>query len=253
MSSFQRHPIGSVFTEIPRVTLAILVTCLLVWFVEVATLQHWDDGYWLHLKLSAEGLLAGKIWQLVTYQALHDTGLSHILFNMLVLLFFGVRLERRWGGWGFLRYFLACGIGGGLLYVLAALVLGDPASVVGASGAIMGAMLACALIWPRDRVTFMLVLSLELRQLVVVAALIDLMMAWLGAFGGSATGAVAHLGGALTGWAYLAHAHRVTGFLGGAGGGPLARTRRWWRRRSMTIVDRDFDKWLKDRDEDTRH
>jgi len=253
MSSFRRHPIGSVFTEIPRATLIIIITCLVVWFAEVATLHHWD-GFWRHVRLSADGLRAGEIWQLVTYQAMHDPkGIGHVLFNLLALLFFGRRLEARWGAAAFVRFFLACGIGGGLLYALVALLMTDPAGVVGASGAVMGILVACALIWPRDQILIMFVIPVQLRHAVLIIGLIDLMLAWLGGMGGSATGAVAHIGGALTGWAYLALGPRVRTLLPSSMGHPLQSLRRWWRRRRMTVVDRDFDKWLKDRDEDTRH
>lgn len=246
----RRHPIGSVFTDMPPVTLGILVTCLVVWFVRGVTR---GAEIWSHLALSTDGVLAGKIWQFITYQALHDFGLTHVLFNMLTLLFFGPELERRWGSRGFLTYFLACGVGGGLLYFIVALALGDHAGVVGASGAALGLLAAWALIWPTRRILVLFVLQLEIRHAVLILLLIDLMLAWLGAMGGQATGAAAHVGGMLTGWLYIAHAgklRRLGRFSPRVAWDDL---RRRWRRRRMRVADRDFEKWLDEQDEETRH
>ena len=252
MSSFRRHPLGSAFTVVPPATLTILLLCIVLWFVETATVASWSTA-WRHVELSVPGLLSGKVWQLVTYQFLHAPGsLTHVLFNMLTLIFFAPRLERRWGTAGFVRFFLACGIGGGLLYFVVALLLRDPGGVVGASGALLGVLLACAMIWPHDQI-ILLVIPVQLRFAVLIIGLVDLMMAWTGAMGGSATGAVAHVGGALTGWAYLAHAHRVRALFKGGRGNPWQSARRWWRRRRMHVADRDFDQWLKDQDDKTRH
>lgn len=251
MSSFRRPPGGSVFTAIPPVSLAILVTCLVVWFIQAATPAA---DIWRHLALSTPGLFAGKLWQLVTYQALHDAGgLTHILFNMLGLLFFGPALERRWGSAAFLRYFLACGIGGGILFIAVAAALGDSAPVVGASGAILGLLVAWALIWPTRQILLALVIPIEIRHAVLILVLIDLMLAWLGSMGGNATGAVAHLGGALTGWAYIVHAGKLRRLGGPGAGNPIEGVRRWWRRRHMSVVDRDFEQWLKEQDDEKRH
>ncbi|SVE58337.1 uncharacterized protein METZ01_LOCUS511191, partial [marine metagenome] len=48
------------------------------------------------------------IWQPVTYMFLHG-GLTHILFNMLVLWMFGVQMERLWGSRFFIRYYFITG------------------------------------------------------------------------------------------------------------------------------------------------
>ena len=45
-------------------------------------------------------------------------GFEHIFFNMFAVFMFGRILERVWGPQKFLFYYLATGIGAGLLYVL---------------------------------------------------------------------------------------------------------------------------------------
>lgn len=226
--------------------LAISVACVVIWFVEVATWSAWWDSY---LALSVHGIARGRVWELLTFQFLHDPrGVFHVLFNVMALVFFGRQLEQRWGSARFVRFFLTCGVGGGLLYVGIAALLRTSAPLVGASAGIMGVLMACALIWPHQQVIVMFVLPMTMRQLVFLYALLDLMLSWLGAMGGSAWGTVAHVGGLLTGWIYVAHAWRLRRFA--TMGSPLASLGRWWRRRRMRVVDRDFDKWLELNDKD---
>src|SRR5262245_34018510 len=50
-------------------------------------------------------------WTFFTYMFVH-AGFLHLAFNMLTLFFFGPAVEERMGSWQFLRYYLACGLGG---------------------------------------------------------------------------------------------------------------------------------------------
>jgi membrane associated rhomboid family serine protease len=77
-------------------------------------------------------------------------GLLHLLGNMLFLWIYGDNLEEDLGHVGYLLFYLAAGIGAGLVHVLAA-----PYSVVptvGASGAIAGVMGGYLLMYPKARI-----------------------------------------------------------------------------------------------------
>ena len=52
-------------------------------------------------------------WAPLTYMFVHG-GLYHLFFNMLMLFFFGRPIEERWGGREFLKFYLICGLGGGI-------------------------------------------------------------------------------------------------------------------------------------------
>ena len=90
----------------------------------------------------------GFLWQPFTYMWLHSPGsLWHIGFNLLALWMFGSPLALVWGERRFLRFYLICGVGAGLiiatwpaLFVL--LGVGIPSSYVlptlGASGVAQG-------------------------------------------------------------------------------------------------------------------
>ncbi len=89
-----------------------------------------------------------KVWQLVTYQFLHDPhGIWHLAFNMLFLWVFGSAVEDRLGRVGFVAFY----IGGGAVAAIAhAVVTGAP--VIGASGSIAGVTGAFLALFPRSRV-----------------------------------------------------------------------------------------------------
>src|SRR5829696_7377186 len=76
-------------------------------------------------------------WTFITYMFLHGS-ITHILFNMLGLYFFGSRVEERLGSRRFLTLYFISGIAGALLSMFFA----RNASVIGASGAVFGIMLA---------------------------------------------------------------------------------------------------------------
>lgn len=137
-------------------------------------------------------------WTVVTYMFLHG-GTMHLLFNMIVLFFFGPRLEMRLGERHFLGLYFVSGIVAALFSSLT-----PYAPVVGASGAIYGVMLAYARYWPRDRIYIWAILPVEARWMVLgLTALAVIGMA--GAIGGTSDGIAhhAHLGGFAGAWVYL--------------------------------------------------
>lgn len=75
----------------------------------------------------------------VSYMALHND-VTHLIINSLWLLAFGPIVARRFGGFLFLLFFLACGVAGALTHL--AFNWGSVAPVIGASGAISGLMAA---------------------------------------------------------------------------------------------------------------
>ncbi len=135
-------------------------------------------------------------WTLFTYMFLHG-GFGHIFLNMLMLFFFGPRLEVRLGGGGFLGlYFIS-----GLVAAAASVVATPLASIIGASGAVYGVMLGYARYWPRDKIYIWAILPIEARILVAFLAAISLGNGILGSADGIAH--FAHLGGFLGGYLYL--------------------------------------------------
>jgi membrane associated rhomboid family serine protease len=162
--------------------LRILIATVLMFFV-----QQTASGVTSLLYLVPTEVLA-RPWTLVTYMFLHG-GLGHIFWNMLGLYFFGPRVESRMGSQRFLTLYLVSGIVGALFSV----VLAPRYAVLGASGAVLGVLMAFARFWPRERLYIWGVLPIEARWLVLIYAAIDIL--GFNGFGRLGIANVAHLGG----------------------------------------------------------
>lgn len=141
-----------------------------------------------------------QLWRLVTYQFLHG-GLFHILFNMLGLFFLGPSLERHWGGKRFLHFYLGCGVAGGLFYLLlVAVKFLPPFPMVGASGAILGVLAACAILFPQF-IIFIFLFPVPIRVAAILFTVIYLFAVI--SRGPNAGGDAAHLAGMAAGAFYV--------------------------------------------------
>ena len=59
----------------------------------------------------------GEVWRLLTYAFLHDPGdIFHILFNMLLLYWFGCDMEEMYGPREFLVFYLVSAVAGGVAF-----------------------------------------------------------------------------------------------------------------------------------------
>lgn len=161
-----------------------------------------------------------QVWRIFTYMWLHSpTSIMHIAFNMLSLWMFGSSLALVWGEERFLRYYLVCGTGAG--FMIASLpfllgMLGIPSTLadlngvtLGASGAVMGVLLAYSFTWP-DRTIMLLFPPIPIRSIYLIPVLF--VMEWMS----SATGQgnvshTGHLAGVLVGWIYLLNEGRTPG------------------------------------------
>jgi membrane associated rhomboid family serine protease len=139
-----------------------------------------------------------QLWRLVTYQFLH-AGTWHVALNMLMLWMFGSELEQRWGGAFFFKYYLVCGVGGGLLYTLVRAGVPDP--TVGASGAIFGILMAYGMWFPNRVVLLGFLFPVRVRHVIVFLIIIELLQGVESTGDGIAH--AAHLGGMAFGYAYL--------------------------------------------------
>jgi membrane associated rhomboid family serine protease len=150
--------------------------------------------------IPATPMLTLQLWRLITYQFIH-WDLSHIFWNMFGLFFLGPSLERQWGSKKFLTFYLSCGVAGGLFYILlvtAGILL--PAPMAGASGAILGVLTACAILFPHF-VVFIIVFPVPIR----VAAVVLMGIAFFTVFskGANAGGEACHFAGIAVGAIYV--------------------------------------------------
>jgi membrane associated rhomboid family serine protease len=105
---------------------------------------------------------------LVTYQFLH-ADFWHVFGNMIFLFVFGDDIEELIGHWRFLAFYLVCGIGAGLAFVLSA--PGADTELIGASGAIAGVIAAYLMYRPCAKVTVLLgLIPLRIRAFWVIGS-----------------------------------------------------------------------------------
>ncbi len=166
------------------------------------------------------------VWQFFTYMFLHG-GFGHIFFNMFALWMFGSELEYNWGSNDFLKYFLICGVGGGVLVWLTAFIgfSSSAAPTIGASGAIFGVLVAYGLMWPDRPIYIWGILPIKALHLVLLFGAFDL-LSGLGRSGGNIA-YFAHIGGGVTGFVYLKFGWRI-----------MAHLESWvrhWKRRKFTV------------------
>jgi len=134
-------------------------------------------------------------WTVVTYMFVH-AWLAHLAFNMFTLWMFAPRLEHEWGTRTFVWFYLWCGVGGAIAH----LVFAQHSSVVGASGAISGVLVAYALRWPDEEVYLFGVIPMRSRWLIAAMLAMNIIFALSP---GSRIDWTAHLGGMAFGWIFL--------------------------------------------------
>ena len=141
-------------------------------------------------------------YQFITYMFIH-AGWDHLFFNMFALWMFGRELEYALGSKRFLTYYIICGIGAALVQMLVAGLTGEYyIQLVGASGAVMGLLLAFGVLWPNSIIMLIFPpIPLKAKWFVIIYAVIELLLGATGRNPGVAH--FAHIGGMLWGWALL--------------------------------------------------
>jgi Uncharacterized membrane protein (homolog of Drosophila rhomboid) len=192
----------------------LIIINVAVWFV----FQILMEGY-LHVPFSSLFAMTPRnviydfqIWQLFTYMFLHSsTQLTHILFNMLMLWFFGSELEQRWGSRFFTLYYIVSGVGAAILYCIGIAVYsgvtgsqtGMIIPVLGASGAVYGLLLAQGLIFGERIVYFFMLFPMKTKWFVAIMGVIQLASMMTASVNGGEVAYLAHLGGLVAGFVCL--------------------------------------------------
>lgn len=139
-------------------------------------------------------------WRVFTYMFVHDySGIIHILFNMLMLWMFGVPVAREMGEGGFLRLYLFSGLFAGLCSLAFYGATGNPAIIVGASGAVYALLVAFARFFPEQQLLMFFLFPVPVKYAVLIMGGISLLL--INSNDGVAH--IAHLGGAAFAWFYL--------------------------------------------------
>jgi membrane associated rhomboid family serine protease len=198
----------------PPVTKNILIINGLLWLACIVFDQtggiDLKDMFGLHYFLSENF----KIYQIITYMFLHATvtsqgiEFSHIFFNMFAVFMFGRTIETVWGTKRFLIYYLATGIGAGIIqeyvwYLTLPPVFYDYALTVGASGSVFGILLAFGMLFPNVPLFIMFIpIPVKAKYCVIGYGVVEL-FAGIANRSGDNVAHFAHLGGMLFGIIFI--------------------------------------------------
>lgn len=213
------------FAPLTKVVKILIILNVSIWFVgQIIISRMLKFEPIIYLGLTPQSIIEDfQIWRLLTYMFLHTadqaSSVTHILFNMLMLWFFGGRLEQMWGRSFFTFYYLATGFLAAVIYCFGiavySLATGEQTSmiipVIGASGGVFGLIIAYGLSFRYETIYFMGLFPMRALTFALLAGLID----FASMVSASVTGG---------GVAYLAH---LGGFVSGYG---LLRSRKWYRR-----------------------
>jgi membrane associated rhomboid family serine protease len=195
----------------PRIIKSLMIANLVV-FVAQAFVEQVG---WYGTVNAEDTWLGLQLWRPFTYMWLHGS-VMHLALNMLALWMFGSTLALAWGDERFLRYYLVCGVGAGFLIATIPMlpviagwgaVFGSTSiPTLGASGAVMGVLLAFSFTWP-DRTIQLLFPPIPLKAIWLIPLLFFFEL-----FGGPRNVShLGHLGGVLVGWIYLVREGRTPG------------------------------------------
>jgi len=224
---------------------ALLIANGAIWLAAVVVLQ----GFILknNMLFNIFGLAPGnfiesfQVWQPLTYMFLHSSSVWHLLFNGLIIWFIGAELEKIWGPREFLKYYLTCGVGAGLLFVAviysAVALFGlSPqflyVPTIGASGAVFGLLVAYGVLFAEREIYFMMLFPMKAKHFILILAGVEFFTLLTAGFGGAVNN-TAHLGGFIIGLFYLLSKKHIHKF----------RQRKWLKkpgeRKLKLVVDND--------------
>jgi membrane associated rhomboid family serine protease len=144
-------------------------------------------------------------WQVITSAFLHG-GFGHLFFNMFALWIFGMRIENVWGSDRFVFFYFWCVLGASLAqlavvsfpYVFGTPPYPMPFPTVGASGGVLGVLLAFGMMYPDEPIYLYFFVPIRAKYLVIGFAVLSILAGVTGTAAGIAH--FAHLGGMVAGF-----------------------------------------------------
>ena len=162
---------------------------------------------WLVRQLSIPAnleILAYKPWTIITYMFLQRE-VFHILFNLLWLYWMGMIFMDFLNKRQFIFTYLAGGIAGALLYLLAYNTLPafsdltQKSFLLGSSASVMAIVIGTATLVPDYTIRLLLFGAVRLKYLAIAYFVFDI----IGMGGGNPGGSIAHIGGAILGFVFI--------------------------------------------------
>ena len=193
---------GTTLTKLIYINLGVFMVVGLI--AGILTLFNINSGWTYFLMLPADfGTLSHTPWTIISYMFSH-TGFIHLLFNVLMLYWFGKIFMEFFSQKDLVGLYLIAGIAGGIFYLLAYHTFPFFAEkiagsyLLGASASVLGIIVAVAVTAPNYPVRLVLIGEIRLKWIAIAGVVISL----LNVASSNAGGEIAHLGGAFAGYIF---------------------------------------------------
>jgi membrane associated rhomboid family serine protease len=172
-------------------------------FFTLFTVDHTMLDQWMAVPADIEVLIF-RPWTLISYMFFHQE-ILHILFNMLVLYWFGRIFRSCFTGWQLTNVYILGGLAGGLLYVLSYNIFPVFSAakytsfLLGASAGALAVVMAIACYMPKYAIHLLLLGRIHLIYVALGIIVLDIISI---SANDNAGGHISHLGGALFGYIF---------------------------------------------------
>ncbi len=201
-NAFQRY--NNSHVQLILINVAVFLVMMLFWVPsEIFGFQTFYEIVYRQFSIPPSiSEFLGRPWTLFTYAFMHG-GIFHILFNMLILYWFGRVFIEFLGSDKLIAVYILGALAGAVFYLLAYNTIpfyinNQPSGMVGASAAVLAIVVATATLLPDY--TFFLLLIGPVRIKYIAAFIV--ISSYIGSIGSNAGGNIAHLGGAFMGFLY---------------------------------------------------
>lgn len=176
-------------TKINKLLIVISVVIFLLGSIFHASM---DFPVGMYLGLSLEGMLSGKIYQLITYP-FWQMGVFALLFQSLILWWTGSELEMKWGSKFYLSFVVSTIVVSAFLFIVLSYFFNlmgflQGSVLVGMSGLTLGLLFAYAMLFPDRQFSFFMLFPMPAKYFCLLLAAIQLYQVFFSSYGSSLWG-----------------------------------------------------------------
>ncbi len=189
--------------KLSRINKIIVIVTVALFLINTVLSQFMQFSLVPILGMSFQGMVSGKIFQLITYPFL-GTGLFEVVLNCLMLWLMGSEFELNWGVKRYLVFLTSVTLGAALLVLGISAITGSPAlssfSLTGLSGIVTSLCVTYAFLYPDRIFSFMMVIPVKAKIFCLILAAISFYQGFFTAYG---VGAWSQLGSMGMGFLYM--------------------------------------------------
>lgn len=189
--------------KLTRVNKIIIIATIALFLINTVSSQFMQLSLVPFLGMSFQGIMSGKIFQLLSYPFL-GTGLFEVVLNCLMLWLMGSEFELNWGTRRYIVFLSSVVLGAAVLMLLIAGVSGSSAlqafSLTGLSGMVTSLCVAYAFLYPDRIFSFMMIIPVKAKIFCLILAAISFYQGFFTTYG---AGAWSQLGAMGMGFLYM--------------------------------------------------